>query len=243
MTNIRLTGKVPREAIGRLELPPADQALLNGFHEFGDLAGTVSDAMDELGIVGVVPSSVLQPTIPGRRLVGPALTVLNRRRNVEVADAVARKDSRLGDIEAHNLAKPGDVLVVQGVPGISSLGGIMASIGKRQGEAGMIIDGACRDVARSRELDLPIWSRGLSPITGKWRVETVGVNVPVRIDGILVQPGDIVIADDVGVCFVPLARAHEVLERARRIAADESRRQVIIDSGTPVPDLVPKPKG
>lgn len=242
MAERRLTGKVPRDAIGRLDLPPVDAAVLDGFRRLGDLTGIVSDALDELGIAGAVPSTVLQPTMAGARLVGPALTVLNRRRNVEVADTVGRRDSRLGDIEAHNLARPGDVLVVQGVPGISSLGGIMASIAKRQGEAGLIVDGAVRDIAHSRALALPIWSRGLSPITGKWRIETVGVNVPVRVAEILVQPGDIVVADDVGVCFVPLARAAEVLARAQHIAADEERRQGIIESGVPVPDLVPKPK-
>jgi regulator of RNase E activity RraA len=134
------------------------------------------------------------------------------------------------------------VLVIQGVAGISSMGGLSASIGKRQGEAGVVIDGAVRDVARSRELGLPIWSRGLSPITGKWRIETMAINVPVRIADILVHPGDIAIADENGVCFVPLARAADVLATARRNVADEERRQAIIDAGTPVPDLVPKKK-
>jgi len=243
MSERRLTGKLPREAIGCLDLPPVDAKLLEGFRRLGDLAGMVSDALDEIGIAGAVPSHILQPTMPGARLVGPALTVLNRRRDVTVADAVARKDSRLGEIEAHNLAKPGDVLVVQGIAGISSMGGMSASIGKRQGEAGVVIDGAVRDVAHSRDLNLPIWCRGLTPITGKWRIETVAVNVAVTIAGIEVMPGDIVVADDSGVCFIPLARAPEVLERCQRIAADEERRTKIINSGTPVPDLVPKPKG
>jgi 4-hydroxy-4-methyl-2-oxoglutarate aldolase len=216
--------------------------LLEGFRALDDLTGAVSDALDDLGIAGVIPSTVLMPTIPGARLVGPALTVLNRRRAIEIADAAAARDSRLGEIEGHNLARPGDVLVIQGVAGISSMGGLSASIGKRQGEAGVVIDGAVRDVARSRELGLPIWSRGLSPITGKWRIETVAVNVPIRIADILVHPGDIVIADENGVCFVPLARAADVLATTRHNVADEERRQKIIDAGTPVPDLVPRKK-
>jgi 4-hydroxy-4-methyl-2-oxoglutarate aldolase len=242
MNDVRLTGKLPREAIGALRLPAVDPALLEGFRALDDLSGAISDAMDDLGIAGVIPSTVLMPTIPGARLVGPALTVLNRRRAIEIADAATARDSRLGEIEGHNLARPGDVLVIQGVAGISSMGGLSASIGKRQGEAGVVIDGAVRDVARSRELGLPIWSRGLSPITGKWRIETVAVNVPVRIAEILVHPGDIAIADENGVCFIPLARAADVLAVARRNIADEERRQAIIDAGTPVPDLVPPKK-
>jgi regulator of RNase E activity RraA len=243
MSEIRLTGKLPRDAIGMLRLPEVDAALLDGFRALDDLSGAVSDALDDLGIAGVIPSTVLMPTTPSARLVGPALTVFNRRRAIEIADAAAARDSRLGEIEGHNLARPGDVLVIQGVAGISSMGGLSASIGKRQGEAGVVIDGAVRDVATSRELGLPIWSRGLSPITGKWRIETVAVNVPVRIADILVHPGDIAIADENGVCFVPLARAAEVLATARRNVADEERRQAIIDAGTPIPDLVPKKKG
>jgi regulator of RNase E activity RraA len=242
VSEIRLTGKLPREAIGALRLPDVNPALLDGFRALDDLTGAVSDALDDLGIAGVIPSTVLIPTITGARLVGPALTVLNRRRTIEIADAAAARDSRLGEIEGHNLARPGDVLVIQGVAGISSMGGLSASIGKRQGEAGVVIDGAVRDVARSREIGLPIWSRGLSPITGKWRIETMAINVPVRIADILVHPGDIAIADENGVCFVPLARAADVLATARRNVADEERRQAIIDAGTPVPDLVPKKK-
>lgn len=239
MSEIRLTGKLPRDAIGALQLPAVDAALLDGFRALDDLSGAISDALDDLGIAGVIPATVLMPTMPGARLVGPALTVLNRRRAIAIADAAAARDSRLGEIEGHNLARPGDVLVIQGVAGISSMGGLSASIGKRQGEAGVVIDGAVRDVARSRELGLPIWSRGLSPITGKWRIETVAVNVPVRIADILVHPGDIAVADENGVCFIPLARAADVLATARRNVADEERRQAIIDAGTPVPDLVP----
>jgi regulator of RNase E activity RraA len=122
------------------------------------------------------------------------------------------------------------------------MGGMSASIGHRQGQLGAIVDGAVRDVDHGRDIGYAIWSRSVSPITGKWRVKTVAVNKPVTICGITVNPGDLVLADETGVCFIPRQRAGEVLERARRIAANEVTRTAKINSGAPVKELLPPPK-
>ena len=74
-----------------------------------------ADALDDLGLPGAIPGSVLRPTDPQARIVGPALTVLSRPSAMPVAEAVRTNVSRLGEIEAHNLATAGDVLVIQGV--------------------------------------------------------------------------------------------------------------------------------
>jgi len=216
--------------------------IIDGFRTLPDLTGMSSDAMDELGVVGAIPAAVLRPTDPKVRLVGRALTVMNVATTVGVAEAVAGGVSKLGEIEAHNLAEPGDVLVLQGVDRISNMGSISASIGRRQGELGAIVDGAVRDIDHSRAIGYAIWSRSVSPITGKWRIETVAINKPITICGIRVNPGDLVLADEVGVCFIPRERAAEVLTRARRIAANEELRQAKIASGAPLPELLPKPK-
>lgn len=237
-----LTGKVPRERIGTLELPRLPAELLAAFRTLEDLSGVVSDALDELGIAGAIPSSTLRPTDARARLCGPALTVLNRPLDIAVAQAVRANVSRLGEIEAHNLARPGDVLVIQGVEGISSMGAISASIGRRQGEAGAVVDGAVRDIAHSRGIGYPVWSKGASPITGKWRIETVAINVPVSICGVAVKPGDLVLADEVGVCFVPHERSAEVLAVVQRILGYEKERLAQIAAGTPVPDLAKAPR-
>lgn len=237
-----LTGKIPRERIGVLELPRLPAELLAAFRALEDLSGAVSDALDELGIAGAIPSSVLRPTDPAARLCGPALTALNRPLDLPVAQAVKANVSRLGEIEAHNLAQAGDVLVIQGVEGISSMGAISASIGRRQGEAGAVVDGAVRDIAHSRGIGYPVWSKGASPITGKWRIETVAINVPVSICGVAVKPGDLVLADEVGVCFVPYERVADVLAVVRRILQYEEKRMAQIAAGTPVPDLAKAPR-
>ena len=236
-------GKLPADAFGMLDLPELPRAVLDGYRALGDLTGTASDAMDELGIVGAVPAAVLRPSDPGARIVGRALTLRNVPASAPVADKVKGGISGLGEIEAHNLAEPGDVLVVQGVDLVSNLGGMSATIGHRQGEIGAVIDGGARDIDHSRSIGMPVWSRSVSPMTGKWRVETVAVNKPVSVCGITVNPGDLVLADETGVCFIPRQRAAEVLERARRNAASEKAREAKIAAGAPISELVrPAPK-
>jgi regulator of RNase E activity RraA len=126
------------------------------------------------------------------------------------------------------------VLVIQGVAGISSMGGVSASVGKRQGEAGAIVDGAVRDIDHSRKIGYPVWCSSISPITGKWRIQTVAVNRAVSIAGVSVHPGDLVIADEVGVCFVPFDRAAEVLAVAQGLARREKERLEKLASGMPL---------
>jgi len=235
-------GKLPADAFGMLDLPMLSKELCDGYRALHDLTGIVSDAMDELGIVGAVPAAVLRPNDPKARVVGRALTVRNIAANAPVPDKVKAGVSGLGEIEAHNLAEPGDVLVVQGVDQVSNLGGMSATIGHRQGEIGAIIDGGARDVDHSREIGLPLWSRSVSPLTGKWRIETVAINKPVTICGIAVNPGDLVLADETGVCFIPRERAAEVLQRAQRNAAAEKLREAKIAAGAPVADLLGKSK-
>jgi 4-hydroxy-4-methyl-2-oxoglutarate aldolase len=235
-------GKLPADAFGMLDLPTVPRDILDGYRALPDLTGIVSDAMDELGIVGAVPAAVLRPNDAKARVVGRALTVRNIAASAPVPDKVKAGVSGLGEIEAHNLAEPGDVLVVQGVDQVSNLGGMSATIGRRQGEIGAIVDGGARDVDHSRAIGLPVWSKSVSPITGKWRVETVAINKPVAICGVTVNPGDVVLADETGICFIPRERAGEVLQRAQRNAAAEKMREEKIASGVPIAELIAKPR-
>lgn len=237
MEEKRLTGKVPREAIAMLEIPRYPKKIIDGFQSLGDLTGTVSDAMDEMGLQGVVPVTTLKPTIPGSRIIGPAVTLRNIEQRIQPYKGARERVSRLAEIEAHNLAQPGDVLVVEGIDGISNMGGISATIGKRQGEIGAIVDGGIRDVEQSRSIGFPLWSRSISPITGKWRIQTVAINFPIHVAGMQVCAGDLVIADDTGICFIPRESVEAVLKRVREIFDGEALRYADINSGVPVPDL------
>lgn len=233
-------GKLPRETIRLLELPRAAPKIIEGFQRLVDLTGTLSDACDELGLVAVVPAYVLPPVTLGRRIVGPALTVRNVAHATQIHKAANDKTSGQGETEAHNLAEPGDVLVIEGVMGCSNMGGQSATIAKRQGFIGAIVDATVRDPDQYRSMDWPVWCKGFTPITGKWRMQTVEVNGTVQICGIQVKPGDIVCADEAGVAFIPHEKAAQVLEAARRIDAGDTKRKADIDAGSSVAELITK---
>ena len=237
MAQKKLTGKIAHERIRIMEAPRPPEGIIEGFLALGDPSGIVSDAMDELGITGVIGASALQPTIAGSCIVGPALTVRNIVQREHVYEAARRHVNKMAEFEAHNLALPGDIVVIDGVPGISNMGGISAQTAKRQGEAGAIVFGAVRDVAHSRRVGYPIWASEITPVTGKWRIETVEINGEIVVGGVRVAPGDIVLADDTGVCFIPRSRAAEVLALARQKSAAEDAKCAAIDRGVPVADL------
>src|SRR5918993_2147275 len=136
MTEQKFTGKIARERIRRMETPRPPEGIIEDFRALGDASGIVSDVMDELGITGVIGASVLKPTMAGQSIVGPALTVRNIMQREHVYEAARRHVNKMAEFEAHNLALPGDIVVIDGVAGISNMGGISAQTAKRQGEAG-----------------------------------------------------------------------------------------------------------
>jgi regulator of RNase E activity RraA len=238
MTDKRLTGRIARENIKLMQVPRPPQGVVEGFLALGDATGIVSDVMDELGIpCGVVGAHILRPTMPGTCIVGPALTVRNVLQRIDPLEGARNKVNRMAEFEAHNLATPGDVLVIDGVPGMSNMGGISAQTGKRQGEVGAIVFGGVRDVAHSRSVGYPVWSTELTAVTGKWRLQTVEINGPVQIGGVRVEPGDLVVADDTSVCFIPRDRVTDVLALAQEKAEAEEARCKAIDGGIAVADI------
>ena len=233
-------GRLPRDAIKTVELPVISHELVERYRSLVDLTGTISDAMDELGIVGVVPACDLPPVNLGTRIVGRALTVRNIQRTAQIHKAALDKSNTQGESEAHNLAEPGDVLVIEGVMGCSNMGGQSATIARRQGFAGAVVDGTVRDPEQYRGMGWPVWCRGFTPITGKYRMQTVEINGAVQVCGVQVKPGDLVCADEAGVAFVPREQAVALLEAARKIDAGDTKRKKDIDQGASVSDLMQK---
>ena len=238
----RLTGKIDSNKINRIETPRILDATLQAFRDLGHCTCAVSDALDELGIPGAIPGSILKCIIPGSHLVGIALTLRNVARPGDFNEIVRSKNNLMAEAECHNLAQPGDVLVIQGLQTASNMGGVGGRMGKRQGELGAIVDGVVRDVADFKESEYPIWSKGVTPITGKWRVQSEEINGPVNICDVLVNPGDLVVADESGVCFVPLQFVDTVLLLAQKKALLEDELSRKINEGWSIPDIVnPRP--
>lgn len=164
----RPLGRFPRGTVRRTELPKADPSLVTALAELVDLTATISDVLDALGIVGAVPATTLRPAVPGSRMVGGAITVRNVERRESVAAAVASARNSMGDTEAYHLADPGDVVVIEGLPEVSNMGGQGFQLARRQGCIGAIVDGGYRDPGAPAELGF--WSgavgRRRSPASG-----------------------------------------------------------------------------
>ena len=238
MTNPKKpTGRVPLEAIRSMTIPRLPAPILAAFAQIEDLTCTVSDAMDNLGLRGAIAASALAPNLPQARLVGQAVTVRNIEQQEGDHLSALSGRGRMGEHEGYNLSEPGDVVVIEGLTGVSNMGGQSATLAHRSGCAGAIIEGSYRDPSASRNLGFPIWSRGITPITGKWRLQTIEINGEVRIAGQRVQAGDLVLADEAGVVFVPFARAADVLAQAQKIDMGDNRQKKDIDAGVDMATL------
>lgn len=210
------------------------------FLRLADLSSTVSDVLDHLGVQGCVGSSAIRPSIADGRTVGRAITVRNVPQKSQPYVNAQQDLSLMNELEGVNQAQPGDVLVIQGLPEVSNMGGMVSGIAKRQGLVGAIVDGGVRDLDRSRKLGFPVWSTHVSPITGKYRCVTEEVNGPVKICGVSVYAGDLVIADETGVCFVPRQYIEEVLTRCEAIGATEDEWEKDFSNTTSIPDIMKK---
>ncbi len=235
----RLTGKIDADRIRMMETPRPPEGIIDRIKALGCDTSLISDAMDDLGIGGRLAGSHYRPTIAGAGIVGPALTVRNvmSPRLDTVPERAKAKRNGMAEMEAHNLATPGDVVVIEGVPGLSNMGGISALIARQHGVAGAVIQGGIRDVAHSRADGFPIWSSEINPVTGKWRLDTVEINGPVALHGQHVRPGDLIIADDTGVCILPPEFADAVISRAEAQFALEAKRIEAVKAGVHVADL------
>jgi 4-hydroxy-4-methyl-2-oxoglutarate aldolase len=232
----KLTGRIAADRIRMQSTPKPPAGAVERFIALGECTSLVSDVMDELGVPeGAIGASVLRPTLPGKLIVGPALTVRNITRRVDPFVAAEKNLNGMAEFEAHNLAEDGDVLVISGVSGVSNMGGISAYTGQRQGERGAIVMGGVRDVRHSRGIEYPIWASEITPVTGKWRLETVEINGEIQMGKVRVNPGDLVVADDTGVVFIPRDRIMSVLELCEKKKKAEDDRIEAITRGVPVP--------
>jgi regulator of RNase E activity RraA len=128
------------------------RSVIERFEQMTDLSSTVSDVLDEMGIVGAVGSSRLRPSLPGGRVIGTAITVRNVEQRRSAFAAVTDREWRMAEILAVADAAPGDVLLIQGVHATSNMGGLLSTVAKREGVIGAVVDGGVRDLGHSREL-------------------------------------------------------------------------------------------
>jgi regulator of RNase E activity RraA len=184
----------------------------------------VSDALDELGIHGVV-SGLTARRIGQGRVAGFALPVhLAPKAN----DASAyRFGGGVGKPleQVLQTMRDGDVVIMDlgGSERAAAWGGLASRIAQRRGVRGTIVWGCCRDVDEIRAVGYPVWSSAVCPRRSRNDFTFGHINQPITVAGVSVAPRDYVLADESGVVVVPAARIGEVLQLATTIAAQEER--------------------
>jgi len=155
------------------------------------------------------------------------MSQIGARRNPSSPQADAKIIETLRQI-----ALPGDVLVIDAGGDVTNavLGGIMSLGAAMLGLAGLVIDGAIRDVAEIGERDFPVYARGVNH-RGPYKNGPGEINVPVCIGGMVVQPGDIIVGDEDGLIAVPQADAEAVLAAAREQKKKEDATLKAIAAG------------
>lgn len=231
--NGRIWGLVPREWIKRITFPRVSKDIINEFLKYPDLTPTISDILDSYGICATVASSHLKQLIPGKKIVGHAVTIRNIPERKTVTQGYIEKDFvKMGTRDVYPISEPGDVLVADfgGNLDVSNTGGMSCYCAKNAGLAGTIVNGAVRDADMIKEIDYPVWSCGTTSKTGKFRIQSIELNGPVVLYDILVMPGDLIVADGSGVCAIPFDLIEDVLEEVISIyKQEEPMRKMIAD--------------
>jgi 4-hydroxy-4-methyl-2-oxoglutarate aldolase len=170
----------------------------------------VSDGLDRLNIKGA-PHGIgpLWDACP--KIVGPAATL----KLVPVGQA--EESPVLGTLEAVKRGRPGDVLVIDqgGRMDVNSYGGVAGFTTRHFGLVGCVIDGVTRDIDEYKQLNLPVFGKGFIQQSIRNRCACAGYAIEVQLGGVPVRPGDLIMADENGVCVVPKDRMVEVLEFAK----------------------------
>jgi regulator of RNase E activity RraA len=191
----------------------------------------VSDALNTLGREGVALGvhGLTAPT----RIAGWAVTV----RLGPPGDTPPDRHLCTAAVEA---AGPGQVIVVSagGRLDTAGWGGILSRAATARGIEGVVVDGAARDVDESHELGLPVYARAGVPRTARGRLVETGWGGPVPVGELVVDTGDLVLADRSGVVFVPAAIADEVIAKAETIATREAAMACRIAEGHPVSQVM-----
>jgi len=238
----RIWGEVPVSRIRKVKFDRVSKDIQEAYLRLTDLTTTVSDSLDKCGIYGAVAWAHLPNLVPGKRIAGTAITLRNvPERKTPTQGALDKDPIKMSSRECHYLAEPGDVLVVDfgGNVEASNMGGQSCLTAKMQGLSGAIVDGAVRDVNTIRDLEFPVWCRGRTPKTGKHRMEAMEINGPITVHDVLVEPGDFVVADDSGICFIPPHLVEKVLSDAQATEAAEAAARDLIRSKAPLSELKP----
>ena len=178
------------------------------------------DVSDQLNRLSALPPAIRCLTGPESKVVGAACTVKVHPADNLMVHAVL------------DVAQPGDVVVIDagGTSVNATLGNLVCAKAQHRGIAGFVIDGYVRDLPKIEALGFPVWARG-GTTTGPWHNGPGEINYPVSCGGVVVSPGDVIVADAAGVVVVPRDDAEEILARLRTFEGKNERYFAAIQQG------------
>ena len=190
---------------------PSGDPLIEGYRTTE--VSAVADATEQLYGQRSYMAHDMRPLFK-TKFAGPAVTVLMKKEEHKEGAAASQ-----GMLDAIDAAPAGSVYVMVVEDGLDygAVGGLMATGMKFRGLAGAVVDASIRDTPQIGKLQFPVFSRGVVPSTTVNHYRFAGVNIPVTCAGVRVSAGDIITADEDGVCVVPRARAAAVLKKAQEL--------------------------
>jgi regulator of RNase E activity RraA len=192
-------------------------------------SGAIYDVMRARGLPDCILPRDIRAIDPESRVAGPVFTM----RGIDVDPADGR-DSLLDWVDFLGAAPPGHVVICQPQNDtLAVMGELSAETLQYRGVLGYIVDGGCRDCGFVRRIGFPVFARFRTPrdIVGRWRPEALGV--PISIGGVLIRPGDYVLADIDGCVIIPSGIAEDVIAAVETVMATEDKVRAAILSGTP----------
>jgi regulator of RNase E activity RraA len=170
--------------------------------------------------MGIRQNFILGPVSrkPGAKIVGPVVTLQFMPQREDVASGMAQEhvEKQTALWAVFNTVQPGDILAVQEFGDLQSgcMGEMLLTYLRGRGGLGAVVDGCIRDFPKVREMDIPVWTVGVTPnFASQTTLFPWAYNVPIACSRVLVLPGDIIIADDDGAVLVPANLAEIVVER------------------------------
>ena len=221
------------EPIQTQDIVRPDAALIDSLKGIG--SATASGELKRLGIRNVHMQGPQNMT-PGLSIVGPALTLqfMPKREDLYPDAEYVEPEQQLHRHVLYH-AQQGDVVVVDARADMSSgvFGAMMMTYFRGRGGLGVVIDGCVRDFAEIKALGLGLWLRGATPnFHTQTNIYPFAVNVPIACGGVLVLPGDIIIADDDGAVVVPVSLAPELARKAsEHVEWEEFSRARLAEGG------------
>jgi regulator of RNase E activity RraA len=201
-------------------------------------SAAVSDALDALGLHHQILPANVRPVDDRFVLCGRARTGAYKPVwHVEPGtNPFALEIALVDDLKAGEVC----VLATAGNPSIGPWGELLSTRAKVLGSAGMLTDGAVRDVHMIRDMAYPVFAGALAPTDSKHRGHVAAIDVPVRIGEVMVRPGDVVVGDIDGVCVVPAAVAEQVIGTALAKITGEAAMRADLAAGMSLADAFKK---